>query len=108
MGSSARSVRQQPPFLVRAGRRRERATLETDPFFCFHHVNAYEEEEGKLGTSLVTLDCAAMAGGVDFGINFGNLSAAFFQRPDWRASLLRLALDPRSGQVRAPSTSPAR
>ena len=76
-------------------------TLETDPFFCFHHVNAFEDERSEL----ITLDCAAMEGGVDFGINFGNLSAAFFQRADWRASLLRLTLDLRSGQARAPAAS---
>jgi carotenoid cleavage dioxygenase-like enzyme len=78
------------------GPRRERRTLEADPFFCFHHVNAWEA-----GPDSVVMDCAAMRQGVDFGINFGNLSHLFFQRADWRAELTRLRLDLRSGQARA-------
>ena len=77
-----------------AGGARARRTLEADPFFCFHHVNAFEAGRGR-----VVMDCAAMARGVDFGISLGNLSHLFFQRAEWRAELTRLTLDLRSGQA---------
>lgn len=76
--------------------------LETEPLFCFHHVNAFEVEDGR-----VIMDCLAMRGGVDFGANFGNLSAEFFQRAPWRTALTRLTLDPNSRRVRN-STNPMR
>ena len=68
--------------------------LETEPLFCFHHVNAFEA-----GDDRVIMDCLAMRGGVDFGANFGNLSAEFFQRAPWRTALTRLTLDPKSRRV---------
>ncbi len=71
-------------------------TLETEPLFCFHHVNAFEEP----GSERVIMDCLAMSGGVDFGADFGNLSAEFFQRAPWRTALTRLTLDPAGGRVR--------
>ena len=74
-------------------------TLETEPLFCFHHVNAFEEA----GSERVIMDCLAMSGGVDFGANFGNLSAEFFQRAPWRTALTRLTLDPAGGRVRKPT-----
>lgn len=74
--------------------------VETEPLFCFHHVNAFELEDGR-----VIMDCLAMRGGVDFGANFGNLSAEFFQRAPWRTALTRLTLDPNSRRVRN-STNP--
>ncbi|CAL8467343.1 g6880 [Coccomyxa elongata] len=70
------------------GRTLQRVTLETEPLFCFHHVNAFED-----GGERVIMDCLAMRGGVDFGANFGNLSAEFFQRAPWRTALTRLTLD---------------
>ncbi|BDA40369.1 beta,beta-carotene 15,15'-dioxygenase [Coccomyxa sp. Obi] len=72
----------------RLGKTVRRVTLETEPLFCFHHVNAFED-----GDERVIMDCLAMKGGVDFGANFGNLSAEFFQRAPWRTALTRLTLD---------------
>lgn len=68
--------------------------LECGPFFCFHHVNAFEDESGN-----VTLDCIAMHDGVDFSMNFSNLSHEFFAKPPWRTALTRLRLDPATSAV---------
>ena len=70
--------------------------LECGPFFCFHHVNAFEDESGN-----VTLDCIAMHDGVDFSMNFSNLSHEFFAKPPWRTALTRLRLDPATSAVSA-------
>ena len=37
-----------------------RGTYETDPFFCFHHVNAFERESGELVVDLVAYDDASV------------------------------------------------
>lgn len=78
------------------GKTVQRMTLETEPLFCFHHVNAFED-----GGERVIMDCLAMRGGVDFGANFGNLSADFFQRAPWRTALTRLTLNLKGRNVRA-------
>lgn len=78
--------------------------LETEPLFCFHHVNAYETAAAGGGGERVILDCLAMKDGVDFGANFGNLSAEFFQRSPWRTAFTRLSLDPARKMVRATLT----
>jgi len=84
------------------GKRVERRVLETEPLFCFHHVNAYETVEAASGRKeRVILDCLAMKDGVDFGANFGNLSAEFFQHTPWRTAFTRLSLDPMQNTVRA-------
>lgn len=72
----------------------KQVALECDPFFCFHHVNAFEDANGN-----VTLDCIAMHEGVDFSINFSNLSHEFFAKPPWRTALTRLSLDPTASNV---------
>ena len=69
--------------------------LECGPFFCFHHVNAFEDASGN-----VTLDCIAMHSGVDFSMNFSNLSHEFFAKPPWRTALTRLSLNPSTSAVR--------
>ena len=81
--------------MLHTGGLREQRTFETEPFFCFHHVNAFEAANGS-----VIMDCLAMHSGVDFSINFGNLSSDFFKRAPWRTTLTRLTLDPaRSDKV---------
>lgn len=72
----------------------KQVALECDPFFCFHHVNAFEDASGN-----VTLDCIAMHGGVDFSMNFSNLSHEFFAKPPWRTALTRLSLNPTTSAV---------
>ena len=79
---------------------RKQVVLECGPFFCFHHVNAFEDASGN-----VTLDCIAMHGGVDFSMNFSNLSHEFFAKQPWRTSLTRLSLNPTTAAVRAPVIS---
>ena len=37
-----------------------RGTYETDAFFCFHHVNAFERESGELVVDLVAYDDASI------------------------------------------------
>lgn len=74
----------------------KQVALECSPFFCFHHVNAFEDASGN-----VTLDCIAMHGGVDFTMNFGNLSHEFFTKQPWRTALTRLSLNPNTYAVRA-------
>ena len=76
----------------------KQVVLECGPFFCFHHVNACEDASGN-----VTLDCIAMHGGVDFSMNFSNLSHEFFAKPPWRTSLTRLSLNPITAAVWAHS-----
>ena len=71
-------------------------TFETDPFFSFHHVNAYEVP----GSSKVVVDTCAMEGGIDFGLSMENGSEAVFQRLAGRASPTRLVLDLDTGKVR--------
>ena len=73
---------------------RKQVVLECGPFFCFHHVNAFEDAGGN-----VMLDCIAMHGGVDFSMNFSNLSHEFFAKQPWRTSLTRLSLNPTSAAV---------
>ena len=79
------------------GKAVQKVTMETEPLFCFHHVNAFESGDGR-----VIVDCLAMKGGVDFGANFGNLSAGFFQGAPWRTALTQLTLDLEGNKVRAP------
>lgn len=69
--------------------------LETDPFFSFHHVNAYEVE----GTPQVVIDTAAMDGGIDFSLSMENGSEAIYQRLSGRAVLTRLGCDLSTGKV---------
>ena len=72
----------------------KQVALECSPFFCFHHVNASEDSVGN-----VNLDCIAMHGGVDFSMNFSNLSHEFFAKPPWRTALTRLNLSPATAEV---------
>ena len=74
--------------------------LETDPFFSFHHVNAYEVE----GTSQIVIDTAAMDDGIDFSLSMDNGSEAMYQRLSGRAVLTRLVCDLSSGKVRTRNT----
>lgn len=69
--------------------------LETDPFFSFHHVNAYEVE----GTPQIVVDTAAMDGGIDFSLSMENGSEAIYQRLSGRAVLTRLVCDLSTGKV---------
>ena len=69
--------------------------LETDPFFSFHHINAYEVE----GTPQIVVDTAAMDGGIDFSLSMENGSEAIYQRLAGRAVLTRLVLDLATGKV---------
>ena len=71
--------------------------FETDPFFSFHHVNAWEAE----GTRRVVVDTCAMEGGIDFGLSFENGSEALYQRLAGRAVLTRCVLDLDTGKARA-------
>ena len=71
--------------------------LECSPFFCFHHVNASEDSAGS-----VNLDLIAMHGGIDFSMNFSNLSHEFFAKPPWRTALTRLHLSPATAEVQFP------
>ena len=82
--------------MLRAGALKQVA-LECSPFFCFHHVNAFEDSAGN-----VNLDCIAMHGGVDFSMNFSNLSHEFFAKPPWRTALTRLNLSPATAEVQLP------
>ena len=75
----------------------KQVALECSPFFCFHHVNASEDSAGS-----VNLDCIAMHGGVDFSMNFSNLSHEFFAKPPWRTALTRLNLNPTTAEVLLP------
>ena len=83
-------------YMLHAGALKQVA-LECGPFFCFHHVNAFEDSAGS-----VTLDCIAMHGGVDFSMNFSNLSHEFFAKPPWRTALTRLSLSPATAEVQHP------
>ncbi len=74
--------------------------LETDPFFSFHHVNAYEVE----GTPQIVVDTAAMDAGIDFSLSMENGSEAMYQRLSGRAVLTRLVCDLSSGKVRTRNT----
>jgi carotenoid cleavage dioxygenase-like enzyme len=71
--------------------------FETDPFFSFHHVNAWEVAEG---TRRVVVDTCAMDGGIDFGLSFDTGSEALYERLAGRAVLTRCVLDLASGKVR--------
>ena len=75
----------------------KQVALECSPFFCFHHVNASEDSAGN-----VNLDLIAMHGGVDFSMNFSNLSHEFFAKPPWRTALTRLNLSPATAEVQLP------
>ncbi|CAL8462447.1 g1980 [Coccomyxa elongata] len=70
--------------------------LETDPFFSFHHVNAYEVE----GTPQIVVDTAAMDAGIDFSLSMENGSEAMYQRLSGRAVLTRLVCDLSTGKVK--------
>ena len=72
----------------------KQVALECGPFFCFHHVIASEDPAGN-----VNLDCISMHGGVDFSMNFSNLSHEFFAKPPWRTALTRLNLSPATAEV---------
>jgi carotenoid cleavage dioxygenase-like enzyme len=71
--------------------------LATDPFFSFHHVNAFETEGG----AKVVVDTAAMDGGVDFSLSLDNGTEALYKRLAGRAVLTRLVLDLNCGTVGA-------
>ena len=75
----------------------KQVAMECGHFFCFDHVNAFEDSIGE-----VTLDCIAMHGGIDFSMNFSNLSHEFFAKPPWRTSLTRLSLCPATAEVQLP------
>ena len=75
--------------------------LETDPFFSFHHINAYEVE----GTPQIVVDTAAMDGGIDFSLSMENGSEAIYQRLAGRAILTRLVLDLSTSKVMPDWTS---
>ena len=77
--------------------------FETDPFFSFHHVNAWEAE----GTPRLVVDTCAMEGGIDFGLSFDNGDEALYRRLAGRAVLTRCVLDLASGKVRALSSAGA-
>ncbi|KAK9906660.1 hypothetical protein WJX75_005713 [Coccomyxa subellipsoidea] len=78
--------------------------LETDPFFSFHHINAYEVE----GTPQIVVDTAAMDGGIDFSLSMENGSEAIYQRLAGRAILTRLMLDLSTGKVQKHALVPDR
>lgn len=78
-----------------AGAAMQDRVFETDPFFSFHHVNAYEVE----GTPKIVVDTAAMDGGIDFSLSMDNGTEALYQRLAGRAVLTRLVLDLEKGSV---------
>lgn len=83
------------PVLALGGAGQPERVFETDPFFSFHHVNAWELP----GSSRIVVDTCAMAGGIDFGLSMENGSEAVFQRLAGRASPTRLVLDLDTGKV---------
>ena len=68
---------------------------ETDPFFSFHHVNAFEAPDGK-----VVIDTCAMMGGIAFDIGFEGASERYYTQPAGRSTLTRLVVDTATRQAR--------
>lgn len=68
---------------------------ETDPFFSFHHVNAFEAPGGQ-----VVIDTCAMLGGISFDIGFEGASERYYMQPAGRSTLTRLVVDTATRQAR--------
>ncbi len=68
---------------------------ETDPFFSFHHVNAFEAPDGK-----VVVDTCAMMSGIAFDIGFEGASERYYRQPAGRSTLTRLVVDTATRQAR--------
>lgn len=68
--------------------------LETEPFFSFHHSNAWETDDGRLMIYTV-----AMAEGFDFSASTETASAAYYDTNVGRGALTRLVADPSTGAV---------
>ncbi|KAK9824995.1 hypothetical protein WJX81_007215 [Elliptochloris bilobata] len=90
--------------LRRPGRQgAEHAIAETEPFFSFHHVNAFEAPGGK-----VVIDTCAMKSGIKFDVGFEGASEAYYQQPAGRATLTRLVMDVATQQVTRHELAPDR
>lgn len=63
------------------------------PFFSFHHANAFETADGK-----VVLDTVANLDGVDFSANF-ETGPSYYDDNEGRGTLTRLVIDTKTGAV---------
>ena len=71
-------------------------SFETEPFFSFHHANAYEADDGRR----VVVDTVAMRSGFDFTASFDSVSTEYYNRTAGRGTLTRLIVDKYTNQVR--------
>jgi carotenoid cleavage dioxygenase-like enzyme len=68
-----------------------RRTFEAEPFFSFHHANAFEAR-GPDGRPLVVLDTVGNFEGVDLSANFES-GPAYYDNDVGRGTLARVVLD---------------